>query len=593
MPGEHVEVGRICWSATLPFVRLFSTFGRAISIWPLTLGFLAVTVIYLAGRILDAIWLAAGAGVLVSPDATMPNEVHAFAAYDRNGYEQWVVQTRAAASDARVAADGIDRTALDAELSEFRNWIDQRLDAGLRQLDQDTSRSDADKSQTRRELRIAADVLRVVAGGKSAAVFGGQSPADAFGRLLAAGGQAGDAGVAREQARYGGLLNQLETLAAARAVEARGPFIALLEFEISCFASAIQGVCTGRIGFDSPGDVQRPAMVASIVHGARGVLWLARERLFLAVLVAAVVIVSLGYFGGAICRIAAVKSARDEALPLTSALAFSREKLSSLVAAPLLPLGIFVGVGLLMALASIFAAVPGLNVLTGLLYVLALLGGVALVFTLVGVVFGFPLMFPTIAVEGSDAFDAVQRSLGYVYQRAWSVGFYSMILAIYGGISFVVVRLLAMLLLKLTNSATGLGMSLFGALHSTYTQTLRPLDAMWHMPAWQDLPLLPSADGPAFWGEFAVAPLGATEAATAFLLALWVFLVVGLVGGFVVSLFHCGATEMYLLLRREVDAVDYDEIYYEGSTEEPAEAPPVTAPPASDPDAGAASPPAA
>lgn len=592
MPGEHVEVGRICWSATLPFIRLFSTFGRAISIWPLTLGFLAVTAIYLAGRILDAIWLAAGAGVLVSPDATIPNEIHAFAAYDRNGYEQWNVQTRAANGDARAAAEAIDRNAMDAELSEFRNWIDQRLDAGLRQVDQDTSRSDADRSQAQRELRIAADVLRVVAGGKSAAVFGGRAPADAFGRLLAAGGQAGEAGVAREQSRYGGLLNQLETLAAARAVEARGPFIALLEFEISCLASAIQGVCTGRIGFDSPGDVQRPAMLASVVHGARGVLWLVRERFLLALLLAAVVLLSVGYFGGAICRIAAVQSARDEALPLGSALRFAREKLSSLVAAPLLPLGIFAGIGLLMALASIFAAVPGLNVLTGLLYILALLGGVALVFTLVGVVFGFPLMFPTIAVEGSDAFDAVQRSLGYVYQRAWSVGFYSIVLAVYGGISFVVVRLLAMLLLKLTNSATGLGMSLFGALHSSHTRTLRPLDAMWHMPAWQDLPLLPSADGPAFWGEFAVAPLGATESATAFLLALWVFLVVGLVGGFVMSLFHCGATEMYLLLRREVDAVDYDEIYFEGTPEEPAaESPPVTAPAGSD--AGAASPPAA
>jgi len=53
-------------------------------------------------------------------------------------------------------------------------------------------------------------------------------------------------------------------------------------------------------------------------------------------------------------------------------------------------------------------------------------------------------------------------------------------------------------------------------------------------------------------------------------MALWVYLVVGLVAAFVVSFFFCGSTQMYFLLRRDVDATDYEEIYYEEPEEEPA-----------------------
>ena len=88
------------------------------------------------------------------------------------------------------------------------------------------------------------------------------------------------------------------------------------------------------------------------------------------------------------------------------------------------------------------------------------------------------------------------------------------------------------------------------------------------MPAWQDLPLLPALGGVNFWGDFGTAPLSGSESFAMVFFALWVFVFVGLVGAFVVSFYFCGSTEMYLLLRREVDAVDYDEVYYEEPEEE-------------------------
>jgi hypothetical protein len=91
---------------------------------------------------------------------------------------------------------------------------------------------------------------------------------------------------------------------------------------------------------------------------------------------------------------------------------------------------------------------------------------------------------------------------------------------------------------------------------------------MWTMPPWADLSLLPSTTTP-FWGWFYNGPLTGSEWLSTFFFALWVFLLVGLVAAFVVSFFFCGSTQMYFLLRRDVDATDWDEIYYEEPAEEP------------------------
>ncbi len=211
------------------------------------------------------------------------------------------------------------------------------------------------------------------------------------------------------------------------------------------------------------------------------------------------------------------------------------------------------------------------ELLAGVLYGLALLGGFALAMILLATVLGLHLMWPAVAVEGSDAFEAVTHAAGYVGQRTWHAGFYSLLLLLYGGVSFVMVRLIGMLLLKLTHVFSGAGMSWFGNISGWRTHSISKLDAMWSMPAWNDLTLLPATGTTPFWGTFFNAPLSFTETIGAFLIACWVFLVVAAVGAFVVSFFFCGSTQMFLLLRRDVDAVDYDEIFYEEAGTEPHE----------------------
>lgn len=459
MAEEHYRLQGISWSETFPFVRLFSTFKRAVAFWPLVLAFCCVVSCYVSGRILDVIWKAADAGVLTTPD--------------------------------RQLADGLTVVDLRDEIFAYTAFGGEAFD-----------------EWTRHAAQVAAQL---------------------------------------EQAE-------------AEHLRPRGPFISLLEYEMHCFAAAVHGVCSGRWGLSGSAFSDEPAMIGSIASAGSGVVWLVTQRPWYAVIYGLILLVIFAFFGGAVCRISAVRSARDENLSLSAALRFSRDKISGLIAAPLLPAGIFIVAGLVIFVGGLIAAVPYLETIGALAYGLALLFGLALVFTFLAVVLGFHLMWPTIAVEGSDAFDAVQRAAGYVFQRAWHVGFYSFVLLLYGGVSFVIVRIMGMLLLKLTHVLAGAGMNLAS---STHAEGVGKLDAIWQMPAWQDLPLLPGVGGVNFWGDFGSVALSGSESFAMYVMTFWVFGVVGLVGAFIVSFYFCGSTEMYFLLRREVDAVDYDEVYYE------------------------------
>ncbi len=60
-----------------------------------------------------------------------------------------------------------------------------------------------------------------------------------------------------------------------------------------------------------------------------------------------------------------------------------------------------------MFVGGLLGAIPWVELLTGLFYPLGLLGGLALAVLFMATVLGFHLMWPTIAVEGSDGFDAL------------------------------------------------------------------------------------------------------------------------------------------------------------------------------------------
>jgi len=255
------------------------------------------------------------------------------------------------------------------------------------------------------------------------------------------------------------------------------------------------------------------------------------------------------FFGGAILRSAAIEFCKDDRIDVGEATAFSRKKLWSFFWAPLVPVIGIVVLWLCIYIGGLVGRIPVIGPLAvGIFFFLALLAGFLIVLMLIGGLFGFPLMGPTIAVEGTDAFDAVSRSFSYVYGRPWRYVWYTLVGLAYGlvCVGFVVVFTLA--LLKVVFAAGGAGMG-------------KSFDHIAHMLRYFETP-----------GSDASAGLWVSICGWLILLAAVV--VWGMVVGFAVSLCHTLATIKYCLLRKDVDGTEVSEVYLEEEEEEfPEEAP--------------------
>ena len=123
------------------------------------------------------------------------------------------------------------------------------------------------------------------------------------------------------------------------------------------------------------------------------------------------------YFGAAISRVAAVQLATGEQVGWGASLRWARAKWLAYFSSPLLPmLGVALAVLPILVLGLLMRA-NFLAVLAALVWPLVLAGGFVMTVLLAGVLLGWPLMWATISVEGTDSFDALNRTYAYVFQR--------------------------------------------------------------------------------------------------------------------------------------------------------------------------------
>lgn len=253
------------------------------------------------------------------------------------------------------------------------------------------------------------------------------------------------------------------------------------------------------------------------------------------------------YFGGAICRLAAVQFGRDERISLTEALSFTCRKYVSLVFAPLIPVLAIVFVCIFTGLVGLLVAIPGFGPwFAAVLWPLPMIVGFILALIVIGGIFGLPLMHPTIGAEGSDAFDAISRSFSYVYSRPWRAGFYAVLAIAYGLVVFTFVVLFAGLLLYMSGFCVSFVSSIVGL------GVAGRLEGMW--------------PGDITYMNWDITGPGTTAAGH--VLRFWVWLVYGLVLGFGISYAYSALTAIYFLLRKNVDHTEFDEIYLEEEEEE-------------------------
>jgi phosphate/sulfate permease len=140
--------------------------------------------------------------------------------------------------------------------------------------------------------------------------------------------------------------------------------------------------------------------------------------------------------------------------------------------------------------------------------------------------FGWPLMWPTISTEGTDCFDALSRAYAYVFQRPLHYLFYAVVAALFGAVCWLLVGLFANAVVELT----------------------------FLMTSW-----VCGAERIAMVRQHA-ADLGSVGGFGSILIHWFVGCVQLLAVGFLFSYFWAAATAVYLLLRRDVDATEMDEV---------------------------------
>ena len=298
-------------------------------------------------------------------------------------------------------------------------------------------------------------------------------------------------------------------------------------------------------------------------------------------------------FGGAIARIASVEIATDDRIGMGEALRFAANKYLSFLFAPLAPIIAIAIICVCIWVGQLVSSIPvfGNWILIWPVFALVLIAGFLIVLVGIGLVFGLPLMFPTIATEGSDSFDAISRSFSYVFSRPWKYVWYMLVGVGYGLACLLFVALFARASIYAVEWCANKEVLLKPGLHRVIPHARAKADKVLKSGRKAgdklvgalrrvDMTAGPGREGhlvrvaSAVVGNFRVGPRGelqnleGSEKLAAKIMALLLILYLMLFAGFVASLMISLQTIIYFLLRKDVDGTDMTEVYIEEEDEE-------------------------
>lgn len=291
---------------------------------------------------------------------------------------------------------------------------------------------------------------------------------------------------------------------------------------------AVDGVATGIVELDAgrARDELRSFVTVSVPRA-----W---ERYGVGVLIMGLPILLVWAVGGcAIARMTACDFSQGVLVSAGRGLAFALARAGALLVAclgPVLFAGFFALLIAIMGWALLgWGAISLLGaVLYGPLLVLGALAVVLLFCTAAGT----PMLVPAVAVEGSDGFDAVQRSFAYVVGRPLQLLLYGVIALLLGWGTLILFDLLADAVVGFTAWSA----SIFGS--------DRVSDIL------NDSPFLDGRDARAHR-----------------LIEGWELVPAAVVGAYAASYFFSASTVLYLLMRQAHDGQDHSDIWMPGARE--------------------------
>ncbi|MCC7191849.1 MAG: hypothetical protein IT444_03610 [Phycisphaeraceae bacterium] len=522
----RVQLEGIDWVSLLPFLRLFRSFRMAIHPAKIFTALFLVVLLYLSGRLLDAIW-----GRVV-----YRGEIVQHSTEPREQFNEWLkARELDSRSDLLVAVYGIDMGSVTRD--QFITSPD-RFAMAIQFINAhyNTQRSNATKALTN-----------------------DSATREFLDRELA----------------------QIETKRRARIatvleIEPDGIFDAALRFEVDAFERLLTAAVSLNLGYSEL--LQRPMLQNSNhleSHGNASVIG-ALKDMFITV-PGWLFDVHPGFFaafctigfilwtilGGAIARMAALHATRDERIDPNEAIRFSVRRWPSLVFAPVIPLVVAASIGLVLFLFGlILFGIPGVHLVTdilgGLLFVVVIVLSFAVVLLLIGLMLGANLLYPAVAVDGADGFDANSRAFNYVTGRPWQLLFYTLAALVYGAITYLFVAVVVFLTLLLAHQIVGWGAGVF----MNSPEGIDRFDQLFREPNFGRLAYNPE------WSS-----LRTTGRVAAVLIMVWTYLFVGLLGAYAISYYFTAQTWIYLLLRRSADGTEFDDVYVGSKSTSQAQSP--------------------
>lgn len=273
-------------------------------------------------------------------------------------------------------------------------------------------------------------------------------------------------------------------------------------------------------------------------------LWHHHTALLLAFLFIALIFTAI--LGGAVARMAALHATRDDRASLRESLRFVLPRWWSFLLTPLVPLLLVGAVALLMGLGGAVLFNPpawGIDIVGGLLFVVAILCGIIVMGTLVLSAAGIHLVYPATAVNGSDLFDAIARAFNYVLNRPWRWLFYNAIVVLQGCIMYLLLTLALGLVIAVVQQFTGMWVFTTTDLGGNRFEAILPASPLTGLSY-----------------EVDYASLDWSGKAAAFLVRCWMFLTIGLLPAFAVSFYFSANTWIYILLRRDADGIEVEDV---------------------------------
>lgn len=516
MPEQSNELRRINWSECFHFTLIFRTFRMALHPSKLGLALGGIVLMGLWGWLLDGLWL--------SGSQSIRGEIDAY--WQTSNLPAWREVARLAQTEILAGALPLADMNKDADAirDKFKKSPAKVVDEVL----------DGIKDHYRRMERE----LKKKAGDEAV-----EQQAEALAEL---------------SMKFNEKYKQVKQL------KPQGVFRAFLQYEQGVIRRLLDAGLelnfVGRLGevfggrshtpMHADPDLNGMGVVSCVVLAARGKQWMLSQHPWYAVFFLSGALCIWALLGGAICRMAAMNIARDERMTVRSAVGFAARKFLSLVTAPLLPIGLIVGIGIGLMVLGLIGMVPWIgDLIAGLSIPLVLMGGFVMALVVVGAVAGGAMFWPTIAVEGSDGFDAISRSYSYIFSKPWRTALYAIIATVYGAICYHFLRLFVFVMLVSSRRFFGLFPGLIDR-PEVGDSGASKLDAVWPAPSLESL--MP---------HHAALGLTGHDRILSFFVCLWVAILVCLLCAYLVTFFFSGSTVIYYLLRREVDATDLEDVY--------------------------------